>query len=79
LVSKNYLGSINHSLLTAAVCKQNNIDVFGWIFNGDNVTYEDEIVEWSGYKKLGSIPLSNNVDKGFVKQQAAIIKPFLKI
>jgi dethiobiotin synthetase len=79
LVSKNYLGSINHSLLTAAVCKQNDIDVFGWIFNGDNVTYEDEIVEWSGYKKLGSIPLSNNVDKGFVKQQAAIIKPFLKI
>ncbi len=30
LVSRNYLGSINHSLLTAKVCKKNNNDVAGW-------------------------------------------------
>jgi dethiobiotin synthetase len=35
LVSRNYLGSINHSLLTAQVCKQRGMDVLGWIFNDD--------------------------------------------
>src|SRR6187399_2352796 len=31
LVSRNYLGSINHSLLTAAVCQAHGLDVAGWI------------------------------------------------
>lgn len=70
LVSRNYLGSINHSLLTAQVCKANNIDVTGWIFNDQYLDYEDEIVEWSGYPKIASLPLANKIDKQFVKQQA---------
>ncbi len=32
IVSKNELGSINHSLLTAAVLKKEKVDVAGWIF-----------------------------------------------
>ena len=55
LVSKNYLGSINHSLLTASVCKQNNLDVLGWMFNEDYMNYEEEIeaMEWL-YKNCNS-------------------------
>lgn len=75
LVSRNYLGSINHSLLTAQVCKANNIDVAGWIFNDQYLNYEDEIVQWSGYKKLTSIPFTNNITTKFVEMQA---KKFLK-
>src|SRR3954468_11196681 len=56
LVSRNYLGSINHSLLTASVCKQNNLNVLGWIFNDHYMNSEDEIVHWSGYKKIPSFP-----------------------
>src|SRR6478735_12273229 len=56
LVSRNYLGSINHSLLTAAYCRSKGIDVAGWIFNDDYMNYETEIVKWSGYPSLGSIP-----------------------
>jgi dethiobiotin synthetase len=56
LVSRNYLGSINHSLLTASLCRQNNLNVIGWIFNDQYLDYEDEIVVWSGYKKLASVP-----------------------
>lgn len=74
LVSRNYLGSINHSLLTAAVCQQHNIDVLGWIFNDQYLNYEEEIVNWSGYKKLASIPFAENIDKQFVKEQAALLK-----
>jgi dethiobiotin synthetase len=77
LVSRNYLGSINHSLLTAAVCKQNNINVLGWIFNDQYLNYEEEIVQWSGYPKIASIPLSEKIDASFIKTQASLIKDSL--
>ena len=74
LVSRNYLGSINHSLLTANICKQRGIDVIGWIFNDQYLDYENEIVKWSGYPKIASIPFVENVDKAFVLQQANAIR-----
>jgi dethiobiotin synthetase len=74
LVSRNYLGSINHSLLTASVCKENNIDVLGWIFNDQYMNYEQEIVEWSGYPKIDSLPFSTAITQDFIKEQAYIVK-----
>lgn len=74
LVSRNYLGSINHSLLTANICKQRGIDVLGWIFNDQYLDYEHEIVAWSGYPKIGSIPFVEIVDKAFVIAQANSIR-----
>ncbi len=74
LVSRNYLGSINHSLLTASICKQRGIDVLGWIFNDQYLDYEDEIANWSGYPKIGSIPYTETLDKTFVKAQAEAIR-----
>jgi len=74
LVSRNYLGSINHSLLTANTCKQRGLDVLGWIFNDQYLDYEHEIVAWSDYPKIGSIPFAETLDKHFVKAQAAAIR-----
>jgi dethiobiotin synthetase len=74
LVSRNYLGSINHSLLTANICKQRGIDVLGWIFNDQYLDYENEIVAWSGYPKIGSIPFTETLDKAFIKAQADAIR-----
>jgi dethiobiotin synthetase len=74
LVSRNYLGSINHSLLTAQICKQHNVEVVGWIFNDQYLQYEDEIVKWSGFKKIASIPSAKEINKNFIKQQAEMIK-----
>ena len=49
LVSKNYLGSINHTLLTAEALKNRNILVKGIIFNGSSVnTTEKFICEYTG-------------------------------
>lgn len=79
LVSRNYLGSINHSLLTAAVCKQNNLNVSGWIFNDHYMNYEDEIVRWSGYPKIASIPFTKKIDATFIAEQAAAIKYNIKL
>lgn len=74
IVAQNYLGSINHSLLTANVLRHSGIPVLGWIFNGEYHTNEDEVVKWSGYPKLGRIPWAEQVDKGFVREQAENLK-----
>lgn len=78
LVSRNYLGSINHSLLTAAVCKQRNIDVVGWVFNDQYMDYENEIAQWTQLPKLFSIPFATSVSKEFIKEQAEKIKASLQ-
>lgn len=70
LVSRNYLGSINHSLLTAAVCKAHGLDVAGWIFNDQYLDYEQEIVHWSGFPAIASIPRVEDPDEDFVREQA---------
>ncbi len=77
LVSRNYLGSINHSLLTAKACKEEGLEVMGWIFNDQYLDYETEIVKWSGYPSLGSIPHCEKPGKNFVKEQALRLKPLL--
>lgn len=77
LVSRNYLGSINHSLLTAEACKSRNIPVAGWIFNDHFGDYEAEIAGWTSLPVLGTIPYAENCDKTFIKGQAAKIRPQL--
>jgi dethiobiotin synthetase len=79
LVSKNYLGSINHSMLTAAVCKENNLDVLGWMFNEDYMNYELEIEQWSGYTKIATVPTCEDINPLFVQQQALLIKHSLQL
>ena len=78
IVSRNYLGSINHSLLSAKVLKDMGADVAGWIFNDQYLQYEEEIVQWSGFPRIGSIPRADLPDRLFVKEQARRIAPALK-
>lgn len=74
LVSRNYLGSINHSLLTAAACRQYNIEVLGWVFNDLYLDYEEDIVRWTGIPSLGSIPLLHNTDRNAIYLQSQKIR-----
>ncbi len=74
LVSRNMLGSINHSLLTALACKQAELPVLGWIFNDVYLDYEKEIANWSGFPRLASIPQCTLPDAGFVHAQAKRIR-----
>jgi dethiobiotin synthetase len=53
LVSKNYLGSINHTLLTFEILKSRNIPMAGIIFNGQtNASGEAFIVKHTGLPVL---------------------------
>lgn len=78
LVSRNYLGSINHSLLTARVCRDMQIPVIGWVFNDQYLDYEEEIVKWSNFPRIASIPWTDNINGTFINSQAAAIKKQLK-
>jgi len=78
LVSRNYLGSINHSLLTAAHCKARGLKVAGWIFNDQFGNYETEIAGWTGLPVLASIPYAERLDREFIREQAERIGPALR-
>jgi dethiobiotin synthetase len=77
LVSRNYLGSINHSLLTAAFCRSKGLDVAGWIFNDDYLSYEEEIVQWSGYPSLGSVPKLGTLSRETIHAEAGRLRQTL--
>jgi dethiobiotin synthetase len=64
LVSQNYLGSINHTLLSAYALKNEKIPVLGIIFNGVKDIYSKEfILENTGLELLGHIPEYITMDK----------------
>lgn len=75
VVSRHYLGSINHTLLTVELLKSRGIEIEGIIFNGEeNLATEDIIVSISGVKKLGRIPSAAEVNQEFVLQEADQLK-----
>ncbi len=64
LVSTNYLGSINHTLLSVYALKQYGIPVKGIIFNGVKDIYSKEyILKYTGIELLGHIPKYDVIDK----------------
>ncbi|MDB5091180.1 MAG: dethiobiotin synthase [Mucilaginibacter sp.] len=57
LVSQNYLGSINHTLLSIDALKNHNIPIKGIVFNGLKDIYSKEfILDYSGVELLGHVP-----------------------
>ncbi len=78
IVSRNYLGSINHSLLTAKVLQQQDLPVAGWLFNDRFMDYENELVNWTGIPNLGSIPFTDDINREFVKEHALKLEPVLR-
>ena len=78
IVSKNELGSINHSLLTAAVLKQQKIKVAGWIFTENFMTYEQQIAAWSGYPVIASVRHLPLITPEIIKIEAEAMLPKLQ-
>lgn len=71
VVSRHYLGSINHTLLTLEIIKQRGLTVHGIIFSGDkNEDTESIIEQMSGVKILGRIDEEPYFDKSVIKEYA---------
>lgn len=71
VVSRHYLGSINHTLLTCEVMKIKGVNVSGIIFNGDeNTSTEDIVLKKTGIAMIGRIENEPYFDKNVVKYYA---------
>lgn len=79
LVSQNYLGSINHTLLSAMVLKQYHIQTAGIIFNGaPNTSTEEFILERTGLKLAGRVGEMKTINKNSIAELAHQLRPSLK-
>lgn len=67
LVSQNYLGSINHTILSIDALKNREIKVLGIIFNGEtNDETEKYILNYSGLPCLGRVKQHQKINKEIV-------------
>ena len=75
LVADLYLGSINHTLLTAQLLKQKNVKVLGIVFNGDsNRESESIILHHTGYKRLLHVNREKSITKNIINSYAETFK-----
>ena len=78
LVVQNYLGAINHTLLSIKALQSYNIEILGLIYNGDNYNDNQQIIyEITGLPTLLNITLGTIIDKAFVENQVRKIKAIL--
>lgn len=75
LVSRHYLGSINHTLLSLEAIKNRGLKCFGIIFSGDkNSATEEIILKMSGARFIGRIEQEPYFDQNVVKEYAEVFR-----
>jgi len=73
LVSRNYLGSINHTLLSFEVMKQRGITIAGIVFNGKpNMQTETYIMNYTGLPCLLRINEEEEFDLKTIRKYAKL-------
>lgn len=58
VVSRHYLGSINHTLLTIEGLKAKKLNIFGILFNGNEHPSTEAII-----KKMSGVPILGRIDE----------------
>ncbi|MEC8286962.1 MAG: dethiobiotin synthase [Bacteroidota bacterium] len=75
IVFKNYLGSINHTLLTIDKVKSVGLDILGLLVVGDEVTSSERIIEDATQMNIiARIPIVDRVNQKWVKEQGLRVK-----
>lgn len=75
VVSKNYLGSINHTMLTCEILKLHGANIMGILFNGaPNISTESYILKYTQLKNLGRIEPTKKITRNFIIAQAAKLR-----
>jgi dethiobiotin synthetase len=75
LVSKNYLGSINHTLLSYEILKAKQIPIAGIVFNGPtNASGERFILQHTGLKVLLRVPELAQINPEIIQEYAQQIQ-----
>lgn len=75
VVSRHYLGSINHTLLTIEALKNRNLEIAGIVFNGnENKATESIILNKTGIPYIGRIQQEPYFDKNVVREYADLFQ-----
>ena len=79
VVSRHYLGSINHTLMTIEALNNRKIAVAGILFNGDeNPATESIILSKTRIKNLGRIGNEPYFDKNVIAEYADVFREVLE-
>ncbi|MCD0464564.1 dethiobiotin synthase [Flavobacterium sp. ENC] len=75
VVSRHYLGSINHTLLTVEAIKNRGFEVAGIVFSGsENKSTEDLILHKTGIKCIGRIDEEPYFDQNVIREYADLFR-----
>jgi dethiobiotin synthetase len=75
VVSRHYLGSINHTLLTIEALQNRKIAIAGIVFSGDeNKATESIILSKTGVKCIGRIEQEPYFDQNVIKEYADLFR-----
>lgn len=75
VVSRHYLGSINHTLLTIEALKNRKINIAGIIFSGEeNKSSESIILNKTGVQCIGRIEQEPYFDQNVIKEYADLFR-----
>ena len=75
VVSRHYLGSINHTLMTIEILKSRNLNVAGIVFSGDeNKATESIILEKTNVPMIGRIDNEPYFDQNVIKYYADLFR-----
>jgi dethiobiotin synthetase len=79
VVSRHYLGSINHTLLTLSELRRRGIEVSGIIFNGEAHPSTENIIKKMGLvEEIGRIDEEVLIDKKVIRKYAGLFKSRLE-
>lgn len=80
LVSRNYLGSINHTLLTIQELRSRNIPIIGIVFNGKHTPQtENFILQYTQIPLLFRVDMEEQIDKQTILKYSRQINLLQKI
>ena len=75
VVSRHYLGSINHTLMTIEILKSRNLNVAGIVFSGDeNKSSESIILDKTGVSMIGRIENEPYFDQNVILYYADLFR-----
>ena len=78
VVSRHYLGSINHTLLTVEALKQRGAAIAGIVFNGNALPSSEAIIlSKTGLTMIGRIEDEPYFDRNVIKEYADAFQPEL--
>ena len=79
LVSKAYLGSINHTCLTVEAMRLRNLNILGMILNQYSQHEEDWLLQITQLSCLGRLNYENAISKSTIQKYVDLWKPSFQI